>query len=115
MAYQSRSNSFPSRSHPIASEVDEHLSRLASAESASTSSSSLCQKLYGLQDLQDCIQKLLLLPVNQQTLAHEQHQKYVDELLNGCLKIFDVSTTAKDALSQTKECIQELQSVWCRR
>nr|KJB15926.1 hypothetical protein B456_002G204600 [Gossypium raimondii] len=43
-SYHNRSNSFPSRAHPLASEVDEHLSRLASSESASISSS-LNQKL----------------------------------------------------------------------
>ncbi|TYG83976.1 hypothetical protein ES288_D01G212400v1 [Gossypium darwinii] len=67
--YHNRSNSFPSRAHPLASKVDEHLSRLASSESASTSSS-LNQKLGRLHDLHDCTEKLLLLPLTQQTLSH---------------------------------------------
>ncbi|GKV34759.1 hypothetical protein SLEP1_g43104 [Rubroshorea leprosula] len=115
MAHHARSNSFPSRSHRLTSEVDEHLIRLASSESASTSSSSLYQKLNDLQDLQDCIQKLLLLPLNQQALGHEQQRKYVDELLNGSSRLIDVCTAVKEALLQTKECTQELQSVLPRR
>ncbi|MFQ6641321.1 hypothetical protein Gotur_014438 [Gossypium turneri] len=39
IGYHNRSNSFPSRAHPLTSEVDKHLSRLASSKSASTSSS----------------------------------------------------------------------------
>ncbi|GLT63235.1 hypothetical protein SLA2020_358130 [Shorea laevis] len=115
MANHSRSNSLPSASHPLVSEADGHLSRLASPESASTSSSSLCHKLSGLQDLHDIIEKLLLLPFTQQALGQDQHQKFVDELLDGSLRLFDLCTTAKDALLQTKECIQELQSVLRRR
>ncbi|CAL2262113.1 unnamed protein product [Prunus armeniaca] len=64
MAFHTRSNSFPSRPHPIVQEVDEHLCRLRSSEAASTSSSSsICYKLSGLQDLHDCVDKLLQLPL----------------------------------------------------
>ncbi|KAG4163311.1 hypothetical protein ERO13_D01G164466v2 [Gossypium hirsutum] len=108
--YHSRSHSkdhssfqhFPSRAHPLASKVDEHLRRLALSESASTSSS-LNQKLGRLHDLHDCTEKLLLLPLTQQTLSHEQQGEYVDELLNGSLGLLDVFTTAKDVVLQVKE------------
>ncbi|KAG4215348.1 hypothetical protein ERO13_A01G172900v2 [Gossypium hirsutum] len=112
--YHTRSNSFPSRAHPLTSEVDEHLSRLALSESASTSSS-LNQNLGRLQDLHDCTEKLLLLPLTQQILSHEQQGKYVDELLNGSLGLLDVFTTAKDALLQVKERTVELQSILRRK
>ncbi|EOX97497.1 Eukaryotic translation initiation factor 3 subunit A, putative [Theobroma cacao] len=112
--YHARSNSLPSRSHPITSEVDEHLSRLAASESASTSSSLNC-KLGILQDLHDCVDKLLRLPLTQQILAQEQQREYVDELLNASLTLLDVCTTAKDALFQVKECTLELQSILRRK
>ncbi|GMI68533.1 hypothetical protein like AT2G17080 [Hibiscus trionum] len=112
--YRTRSNSFPSRSHPLTSEVDEHLSRLASSESTSTSSS-LNHKLGRLQDLHDCIEKLLQLPFTQQSLSQEQQRARVDELLNGSLKLLDVCSMAKDALLQVKECALELQSVLRRK
>nr|XP_012466515.1 unnamed protein product [Gossypium raimondii]KJB84468.1 hypothetical protein B456_N028200 [Gossypium raimondii] len=110
--YHNRSNSFPSRAHPLASKVDEHLSRLASSESASTSSS-LNQKLGRLHDLHDCTEKLLLLPLTQQILSHEQQGEYVEELLNGSLGLLDVFTTAKDVVLQVKERTVELQSILC--
>ncbi|WRX13741.1 Protein BPS1, partial [Theobroma cacao] len=103
-----------SKSHPITSEVDEHLSRLAASESASTSSSLNC-KLGILQDLHDCVDKLLRLPLTQQILAQEQQREYVDELLNASLTLLDVCTTAKDALFQVKECTLELQSILRRK
>ncbi|MFQ6663095.1 hypothetical protein Gotur_030735 [Gossypium turneri] len=128
--YHNRSNSIPSRAHSLASEVDEHLSRLASSESASTSSS-LNQKLDRLHDLHDCTKKLLLLPLTQQILSHEQQGEYVDKLLNGSLGLFveawsacsnqdtptllDVFTTAKDVVLQVKERTIELQSILCQK
>ncbi|XP_050363958.1 uncharacterized protein LOC126782703 [Argentina anserina] len=114
MAFHTRSNSFPSRPHPILQEVDEHLCRLRSSEATSTSSSSISHKLSGLQDLHECVDRLLQLPLHQ-ALAQEQHQKWANELLDGSLQLLDVCSVAKDALSQTKECIQDLQSIIRRR
>ncbi|TXG69012.1 hypothetical protein EZV62_003947 [Acer yangbiense] len=105
-----RSNSLPSRSHPFVSEINEHFCRLK-ANSEATSSSSICQKLNGLQDLYDCVDKLLLLP----TLVQEKNDKCVNELLDGSLRIFDLCSTAKDVLLQIKEFTQELQSILRRR
>ncbi|KAM5562708.1 hypothetical protein ABKV19_017758 [Rosa sericea] len=115
MAYHTRSNSFPSRPHPIIQEVDEHLCRLSSSESTSTSSSSISNKLNGLQDLLYCIDRLLQLQGTQQALAQEQQQKWASELLDGSLRLLDICSIAKDALSQTKECIQDLQSIIRRK
>ncbi|XP_021285796.1 uncharacterized protein LOC110417666 [Herrania umbratica] len=112
--YHVRSNSLPSRSLPLTSEVDENLSKLRASEAASTFSS-LSHKLNGLQDLHDCIDRLLQLPLTQQALAKEQQRKYVDELLGGSLRLLDMCSTAKDALSQTEERTQELQSILRRR
>ncbi|KAB2636359.1 hypothetical protein D8674_026893 [Pyrus ussuriensis x Pyrus communis] len=111
MAFHTRSNSFPSRPHPIAQEVDELLCRLRSSEATSTSSSSISHKLNGLQDLQDCVDRLLQLPLNQQALAQEQNEKYTNELLDGSIRLLDVCAIAKDAVLQTKECILDLQSI----
>ncbi|XP_024163506.1 uncharacterized protein LOC112170443 [Rosa chinensis] len=115
MAYHTRSNSFPSRPHPIIQEVDDHLCRLRSSEATSTSSSSVSHKLSDLHDLHDCVDRLLQLPLTQQALAQEQHQKWANELLDGSIRLLDVCSVAKDALSQAKECIQDLQSIIRRR
>ncbi|KAI9180510.1 hypothetical protein LWI28_005510 [Acer negundo] len=115
-SYHVRSNSLPSRPHPITSEVDQHLSRLRSSQATSTSSlSSICLEINGHQDLPDSVDKLLQLPLTHQALGQEQQKKSVDELLNGSLRILDVSSIAKDILLQTKECAQELSLVLRRR
>ncbi|CAK9316044.1 unnamed protein product [Citrullus colocynthis] len=110
-SFHIRSNSLPSKPHPVVDEVDEHLCRLKAFE-ATSSSSSLCQKLDGLQDLHDCIDKLLLLPLTHQALVDN---KSVDDLLEGSLKILDVCAMAKDVLSQMKESAHELESALRRR
>ncbi|XWS55159.1 hypothetical protein CRYUN_Cryun10bG0151000 [Craigia yunnanensis] len=113
-SYHYRSNSLPSRQHPITSQIDENLNRLRASQSASTSSS-IGHKLNGLQDLHEYVDMLLQLPVTQQALAQEQQRKWVEELLDGSLMLLDVCSVAKDALLQTKECTQELQSILRRR
>ena len=111
-----RSNSFPTRAHPLISEFDNQLSRLRCSEAttSTSSSASLSQKIIGLQDLNDSVDNLLLLPFAQ-ALAQEQNQKWFNELLDGSLRLFDVCGIARDALLQTKECTRELQSTLRRR
>ena len=109
-----RSNSLPTRTHPLISEFHDQLSRLRDLEATSSSSTSICQKLNGLQDLHDCVDKLLLLPFTQ-ALAQEQCEKLVNELLDGSLRLLDVCDMARNALLQAKECTRELQSTMRRR
>ncbi|EEF47150.1 uncharacterized protein LOC8265859 [Ricinus communis] len=113
--FHARSDSLPSRPHPLMSELDDHLCRLRACEATSTSSTSISHKLSGLQDLHDCVDKLLLLPLTQQALAQQQNRKWIDELLDGSLRLLDVCNAAKDALLQTKEYTLELQSTIRRR
>ncbi|XP_031285656.1 uncharacterized protein LOC116144336 [Pistacia vera] len=97
-SYHTRSNSFPSRPHPLTSEVDQHLRRLRASQSTSTSSSSISHQINGLQDLHDCVDKL-------PQLSHVQQKDLVDELLNGSLRLLDICGIARDSLLQTKEAI----------
>ncbi|XP_050365497.1 uncharacterized protein LOC126784034 [Argentina anserina] len=115
MSYHTRSNSGPLGPHPIIQEVDEHLCRLRSSEATSTSSSSISHKLSALQDLHECVDRLVQLPLTQQALAQEKHQKWTNELLDGSLRLLDICGIAKDSLFQTKGSIQDLQSIIRRR
>lgn len=108
-----RSNSFPSEPHPLIPQIDEHLCRLKTSEA--TSSSSICHKLSDLQDLHDCVDKLLLLPQTQQAFIQDQHRKWFDQRLDGSLRLLDVCSIAKDTLLEMKACILELQSTIRRR
>ena len=109
--YHVRSNSLPTKSHPFTSEVEETLSRLRSSQAAST----IGHNINGLQDLHDCVDKILQLPLIQQALLQAGNRKLVDELLNGSLRILDTCSIAQNALLQSKESVQGLQSVLRRR
>ncbi|KAL4302530.1 hypothetical protein GQ457_10G023640 [Hibiscus cannabinus] len=110
--FHARSNSLPSRPHPLVTQIDEHLCRLKSSESAS---SSMTPNLTGLRDLYELVDSLLQLPVTQKTLAQQCNDMQVNELLNGSLKLLDVCGVAKDALLQAKEDTKQLQSILRRR
>ncbi|KAJ1387937.1 hypothetical protein SESBI_39563 [Sesbania bispinosa] len=94
-----RCNSLPSPPHPLLSSYEEHLRRLKDSEA--TSSISVSHKLNGLLDLHDCTDELLQLPIKQQALARECSDKYVDEILEGSLRLL--------------ETVHELQSLLRRR
>ncbi|XP_010467457.1 PREDICTED: uncharacterized protein LOC104747511 [Camelina sativa] len=116
VSFHVRSNSLPSRLHPQAAHVDEQLARLRSSEEASTSSSSsICQKLDKLQDLHESLDKLIRLPVTQHALSQEKNKKAVEQLLDGSLRILDFCNISKDALSQMKEGLMEIQSILRRK
>ncbi|CAN0890331.1 hypothetical protein LINGRAHAP2_LOCUS16372 [Linum grandiflorum] len=104
--FHARSNSLPSASHPLVSEIDEQVCRLSS-------SSSISQKLNGLQDVYECVDKFIQLPSTQQAMIHDQ--TCFNELLDGSLRLLDLCNAAKDALSHTKESVAELQSAIRRR
>ncbi|CAH2051498.1 unnamed protein product [Thlaspi arvense] len=111
-----RSNSFPSRPHPQAAHVDEQLTRLRSSEEASTSSSSsICKRLDNIQELHESLDKLIRLPVTQHALSQDQNKKSVEQLLDGSLRILDLCNVSKDALSQMKESLMEIQSFLRRK
>ncbi|XP_010467458.1 PREDICTED: uncharacterized protein LOC104747512 [Camelina sativa] len=115
-SFRVRSNSFPSSLHPQAAHVDEQLSRLRSSEEASTSSSSsICKRLDNIQELHESLDKLIRLPVTQQALAQEQNKKAVEKLLDGSLRILDLCNISKNALSQMKEGLMEIQSILRRK
>ncbi|KAI9128130.1 hypothetical protein K1719_001123 [Acacia pycnantha] len=108
-----RSNSVPSAPHPLISQIEEHLQRLKLSDS--TSSSSISLQLNGLQDLHGCATQILELPATQRALAQGCCKIWVDELLEGSLRILDICSTSKDSLLQTKESVHELQSAARRK
>lgn len=107
-----RSNSLPSKPHPIILQCNEHLSKLGGANSNfdAISSLTLTHKLNILQDLHICIEKLVQLPLTQEALVKQSQEKWVDEFLESSLRLLDTCTATKDALLHTKECARELQS-----
>ncbi|XP_062103967.1 uncharacterized protein LOC133815100 [Humulus lupulus] len=109
-----RSNSLPSKSHPVIEECNNHLIRLGDSH-ATSSSTSLAHKLIGLEDLHLCVEKLLQLPLTQQAFSQGRQEKWIDELVDGSLRLLDICSAAKDAILHTKECARDIQSTMRRK
>ncbi|KAL7155609.1 hypothetical protein ABFS83_03G087300 [Erythranthe nasuta] len=102
--FHSRSNSFPSQSHshPIIESVEDHLCKLRASETTS-----VCANLDSLKNLHEGIKDLIQMPSIQQTLSHEN---WINELLDGSLKLVDLCAISREIVSLTKESVQDLES-----
>ncbi|KAL2468126.1 hypothetical protein Fot_51651 [Forsythia ovata] len=107
MAFHVRSNSLPSKSHPVIANVEDHICRLKSSQEASVSASSIFTHLASLTDLHEDINNLVQLQSAQQDLANKN---WASELLDGSLKLVDICGIARDVIFLMKESVQELQS-----
>ncbi|KAK1400332.1 Eukaryotic translation initiation factor 3 subunit a protein [Heracleum sosnowskyi] len=101
----SRSISLPSRSHPLTATVEEHLCRLRTPEEASSSTISKFNKLSALQDLYECVEDLLQLPSAQQDQLISG-----EDILCGSIRLLDLCSTSKDAISLVRASVQDLES-----
>lgn len=111
-----RSISLPSRSHPNIVEIDEELRKLKSRDvSSSCTASTVSSDLLLLEGLYKCIADLLNLPLTQQALSNHQQEKWVDELLDGSVRLLDICGTTRDFMSQIKEHVVDLQSAIRRK
>ena len=81
ISYHIRSLSFPSTSHPVTLGVEAELNKIKTSATPTVETISNC--LSSLEDLYTSVDELLNLPQTQQALSHHQHEKWVDELLNG--------------------------------
>ncbi|OMO83456.1 hypothetical protein COLO4_22518 [Corchorus olitorius] len=115
--YHVRSISLPSRSHPTTLRIEEEINRLKTAEAISqySASESICAGLSGLEDLYQCMDDLLNMPSTQQVLSQNQHEKCIDQLLDGSVRLLDICGIARDYMFQIKEHVQALQSALRRR
>ncbi|CAJ1973070.1 unnamed protein product [Sphenostylis stenocarpa] len=75
----------------------------------STAKECLLVSKESLHDLHSVIRR------RKDVLLHERQENWVDEILDGSLRLLDVCTSAKDALLHTKECARELHSIIRRK
>ncbi|KAL3840140.1 hypothetical protein ACJIZ3_024731 [Penstemon smallii] len=108
--FHSRSNSFPSTSHPVMDDVEDQLCRLKSSDATSTSATSICSNLASLRDLHENINNMIQLPSIQQALYNEQGESWMNELLEGSLSLVDLCGFSRDILCLSKESVQDLES-----
>ncbi|XP_051123974.1 uncharacterized protein LOC127246573 [Andrographis paniculata] len=105
-----RSNSLPSKSHPLVNHVEDHLQRLKSSEETSTSGTSVSARLASLRELHEGVENLMQMSSIQQALAAEGSEKWTNELLEQSLGLVDLCGFAREVLSLIKGSAQELQS-----
>ncbi|AES95258.1 hypothetical protein MtrunA17_Chr5g0406501 [Medicago truncatula] len=114
--YHVRSNSFPSQSHPSSSRIEQELTKMKTWEATSTSTSeSITTGLSFLEDLYISLEDFLHMSSTQKAIAHHQGEKFVEELLDGSVKVLDICGITRDTMLQIKENVQSLQSSLRRR
>ncbi|THG05389.1 uncharacterized protein LOC114289341 [Camellia sinensis] len=112
-----RSISLPcSRSHPSTVRIEEKLNKIKTWEATSPpTAKAIHNGLSRLEDLYKCMEDLLNLPLTQQALSHDQHEKWVGDLQEGFITLLDTCGTARDVTTQMKEQVRDLQSALRRR
>ncbi|XP_052197142.1 uncharacterized protein LOC127804325 [Diospyros lotus] len=112
-----RSISLQARSHPSTLRIEEELKRLKiwKPSSSSSKAETICTGLSGLGELYKCIEELLSLPLTQQALSQNQHEKWANELLEESVRCIDICSNTRDAVLAIKEGLQQLQSALRRR
>ncbi|KAG8378052.1 hypothetical protein BUALT_Bualt08G0098000 [Buddleja alternifolia] len=108
--FHSRSNSFPSQSHPIVNDVEDHLRRLRASEATSTSAISVCANLTSLREVHECINNMIEMPSIQQALSHKQGQNWINELLERSLRLVDLCELSREVVCLTNESVRDLES-----
>ncbi|KAK2965049.1 hypothetical protein RJ639_039718 [Escallonia herrerae] len=106
-----RSISLPSRSHPSTLRIEEELNKLKAREvSSGSTAETICTGLSGMEELYKCMGDLLSLPLTQQALSVHQQEVSTNALLDGSLRLLDICGITRDAMSQIKEHVRDLQS-----
>ncbi|KAI3472629.1 hypothetical protein Pfo_031020 [Paulownia fortunei] len=108
--FHTRSDSFPSQSHPVMECVEDHLCRLKASEATSISATSICANLASLRDLHEGINTLIQMPSIQQALSHGKGENWINKLLEGSLRLVDLCGFSRDIVNLTKESVQDLES-----
>ncbi|XP_077219643.1 uncharacterized protein LOC143853797 [Tasmannia lanceolata] len=102
--------SMPTRSHLFVSKVQEEIEKLKTWETLPKSSSTICIGLSGLKDLYNCVEDLLQLPLTQQVLFTHQQEKWMEEMLDGSVRLLDMCGITRDILIQMKGQVVDLNS-----
>ncbi|KAL6531919.1 hypothetical protein OROMI_028282 [Orobanche minor] len=106
----------PKPSNPAFSQFERTLSDIRASEASCSSLSSTNDTLNGLKKLYCEIGELLQLPhVQRIDLQEFDHDKWVDQLLDGHINLLDACTTSKDLVSQMKQNIRDLLSALRRK
>ncbi|KAH7669151.1 hypothetical protein IHE45_11G059000 [Dioscorea alata] len=112
-SFHARSNSLPTRSHPMIATAEEELNKLKAC--GMMPPKMICKSLSSLGAFYGCIEELLQMPSNQQALSHSQEKIWVEEELEASLRLVELCGIIKDTLAVTKEHARELEMVLRRK
>ncbi|CAK8540072.1 unnamed protein product [Lathyrus sativus] len=111
-----RSNSFPSQSHPNSTRIEQELSKIKTWETTSTSTSdSITIGLSLLEDLYTSLEDFLNMTSTQKVISRHQGENFVEDLLDGSVKILDICGITRDTMLDIKENVEALHSSLRRR
>ncbi|CAL5188216.1 unnamed protein product [Lathyrus oleraceus] len=111
-----RSNSFPSQSHPNSTRIEQELSKIKTWETTSTSTSdSITISLSLMEDLYTSLEDFLNMASTQKAISQHQGENFVEELLDGSVKILDICGITRDTMLDIKENVEALHSSLRRR
>ncbi|XP_039134316.1 uncharacterized protein LOC120271702 [Dioscorea cayenensis subsp. rotundata] len=108
-----RSNSLPSRSHPVTATAEEELNELKAC--VMVPPKMIGKALSSLGAFYDFIEELLQMPSTQQVLSHSQEKIWVEEELEVSPRLVELCGIIRDTLAVTKEHAQELEMVLRRK
>ncbi|KAH7669158.1 Peptidase M1 alanyl aminopeptidase C-terminal protein [Dioscorea alata] len=111
--FHARSNSLPTRSHPVTATAEEELNKLKAC--VMVSPKMICKSLSSLGAFYDFIEELLQMPSTQQAFSHSQEKIWVEEELEASLRLVELCGIIRDTLAVTKEHAQELEMVLRRK
>ncbi|XP_050365754.1 uncharacterized protein LOC126784328 [Argentina anserina] len=104
LSRHTRSISLPCRSHPLISQLKDHITELQSWSSTCDSSSAwLVDGLNRLTELHHCLDDTLQLPQTQEALRRQPHYSSVENLLEQFLRFVDVYGIFRSSVLALKE------------
>ncbi|KAK9129299.1 hypothetical protein Sjap_009786 [Stephania japonica] len=115
--YHVRSISLPARSDPCTIRVTEELNKLKAWETTACplKAEAILGGLSGLAELYECIYNLLQSPHAQQAQVSIHQENWVDEVLDGSVRLLDLCDNSRNILLQMREALQVLQIALRRR
>lgn len=113
-ALQYRSLSFPSTSNQATTGIEESLSEVKAFQTKS-SLSLFSDRVSAIKKLYSNLDGNLSLPLIRQSISQENEEKWVEQVLDGHIKLLDASSTARDLFSHIKHDVQDLLSALRRK
>nr|XP_043639167.1 uncharacterized protein LOC122610237 [Erigeron canadensis] len=113
--FQKKSISLPCRSHPSTLRIEEELTKIKSSTLTKASADNISDGLCQLANLYDHVDDLLASVATQNLISAHGKEMWLEEVLEGSIKLLDVCSILRDVILQIKENLRDLQCALRRR